>query len=100
MNWRKHHSSSGSRRLGPCHTTLITLSLIRKSVNHYVYLIMVPGDEFLTTQSTGIWIVPGMNLHVSLYIVLGYEIFTTKSDIINRPGVAGAVLQTPLLLTS
>ena len=63
-------------------------------MNLYVCLNVIPGDEFLVTQSTGIWIVPIMNLLVSLYIVLGYEIFTTKSDIINRPGVAGAVLQT------
>mgnify|MGYP006924370736 CR=1 FL=1 len=42
----------------------------------------IPGDEFLTTQSTGIWIVPSMTLHMSLYVVPGDETLATQSTVI------------------
>ena len=40
-------------------------------MNLHVSLWVVPGYEFLATQSTGIWIVPIMTLLVSLYMVPG-----------------------------
>ena len=42
-------------------------------MNIQVSLSVVSGDEFIVTQSTGIWIVPSMSLHVSLYVVPQYE---------------------------
>ena len=42
----------------------------------------IPGDEFVTTQSTGIWIVPSMTLHMLLYVVPGVETLATQSTVI------------------
>ena len=41
---------------------------------------VVSLDEFLVTQSTGIWIVPKMTLNMSLYIVPGDEILATQTE--------------------
>ena len=43
---------------------------------------VVPGDEFISTQSTYIWIVPSMALLVHLYIVPTDETFTKHSTLI------------------
>ena len=51
-------------------------------MNLYVSLDVVPGDEFLSTQSTDIWIVPSLTRHVHLHIVPGDETFTTRSTLI------------------
>ena len=40
-------------------------------MNIQVSLLVVSGDEFIVTQSTGIF--PIMSLHVSLYVVPQYE---------------------------
>ena len=42
---------------------------------------IIPGDESLPTQSTGIWIVPSMPLHMSLYVVPGDETLATQSTV-------------------
>ena len=51
-------------------------------MNLYVSFDVVPGDEFLSTQSTDIWIVPSMTCHVHLYIDPGDETFSTRSTLI------------------
>ena len=43
---------------------------------------VVSEDEFLVTQSTGIWIVPRMTLHVTLYMVPGDEILATQGTVL------------------
>ena len=65
-------------------TTQITVLWILHSMNLYVspYVVHAHGNEFLDTQSTDIWIVPSMTLHVSLFIVPGDESFTTQSTLI------------------
>ena len=60
----------------------MTVLGIFHSMNLYVSFDVVPGDEFISTQSTDIWIVPTMTLHVHLYIVPGDETFTTHSTLI------------------
>ena len=40
-------------------------------------LYSAPGDEFLAIQSTVVWILPSMNLHVELHVVPGDETLAT-----------------------
>ena len=55
-----HHCSSGSRTVQPYHTDL-------KSKHLYESLYVVPWDEIVATQSTGIMMGHSMTLHVSVY---------------------------------
>ena len=57
----------------------MTVLGIFHSMNLYASLDVVPVDEFLSAQSTDIWIVPSITLHVHLYIFTGDETFTTHS---------------------
>ena len=45
-------------------------------------LYLAPGDESLATQSTVVWILPSMNLHVELYVVPGDETLATQSPLL------------------
>ena len=60
----------------------MTVFGIFHSTNLYASLDVVPGDEFLSTQSTYIWIVQSMALLAHLYIVPEDETITTHSTLI------------------
>ena len=45
----------------------------------HVTLCLAPEDESLVTQSTVIWTFPSINLYVELYVVSGDETLATQS---------------------
>ena len=48
----------------------------------HAFLHVVPGDEFLSTQSTDIWIVPSMTLHVVHHVMAEFEYIVTQKTIV------------------
>ena len=55
---------------------------ILPSMNENMSLWVVPGDEFLNTQSTGTWVISSMTLHVFLYVVPRDESIATQCTMI------------------
>ena len=49
---------------------------------HYESFFVVPGDEFLATQSTLVWILQSMTVYMRLWLVPGDEILATQSTAI------------------
>ena len=56
---------------------------ILSNINPCVSVKVVPGAEYLTTQTTVVLILPNMTLHVSLFVVPGDELLGTRSTVIS-----------------
>ena len=79
INFLLQHSLCVSLCLFSTHSTVIW---ILPSISFTVYLLIVPGYEFPSTQCPRIQIFFSMSFHMTLYVATGDESFATHSTVI------------------